>query len=100
MSDPATMTAIDRRLRELLEEYGAPDLCLAEALCDRHPPEAVAFTIVDEHLAARDLTYGELALRSRRLASALVARGIVPGDRVATLMPKSSTTRGNARRSA
>jgi acetyl-CoA synthetase len=90
MSVPATTTAIDRRLRELLDEYGAPDLCLAEVLCDRHPPDAVAFTVVDENLAARDLTYGELAIRSRRLASALAARGVVPGDRVATLMPKSA----------
>jgi acetyl-CoA synthetase len=90
MSVPTSTTAIDRRLRELLAAYGSPNFCLAEALCDRHPPDAIAFTIVDEHLAARDLTYGELALRSRRLASALVAHGVAPGDRVATLMPKSA----------
>jgi acetyl-CoA synthetase len=90
MSVPAPTTSIERRLRELLAAYGDPGLCLAEVLCDRHPPDAVAFTIAGEHLAARDLTYGELALRSRRLASALVARGVAPGDRVATLMPKSA----------
>ena len=37
MSAPATTTAIDRRIRELLREYGAPDLCLAEVLCDPAP---------------------------------------------------------------
>ena len=36
------------------------------------------------------ITYGELAERSRRMAAALVARGLERGDRVATLTPNSS----------
>ena len=80
-------------MRELLETFDAPQLSLAEALCDLHPPSATAFTIVeagDGGLRSFDLTYAELAARSRRLATALEGLGIGHGDRVATLMTKSA----------
>lgn len=48
------------RVLELLGLFGAPDACAAELLCDRHPAEAVAFTVVEADLSATDLTYGEL----------------------------------------
>jgi acetyl-CoA synthetase len=78
------------RIAELLAEYGAARLSVAEALCDRHPPGDVAFTLVEADASSRDLTYGELAERSRSLASSLAGLGIGRGDRVATLMAKSA----------
>lgn len=85
------MTAdMNARVRELLETYDGPDASAAELLCDRHPADRVAFTIVDPDLTSTDLTYGELRKRSQRFAAALAALGVEPGDRVATLMSKSA----------
>ncbi|KUO18121.1 hypothetical protein [Streptomyces dysideae] len=40
------------RVRELLGLFGAPDASPAELLCDRHPADAIAFTV------GRDRTVG------------------------------------------
>lgn len=78
------------RVAELLAEYSGPDVCLAEVLCDRHPPDAQAFRFVGADLAAQVLTFGELADRSKRVAAGLADLGVGRGDRVATLMAKSA----------
>lgn len=78
------------RVRELLDAYDGPDACAAELLCDRHPADAVAFTVIDSGLSAIDLTYGELRARSEHFAAALAELGVGPGDQVATLMAKSA----------
>ncbi|TSD93542.1 AMP-binding protein [Skermania sp. ID1734] len=80
----------DVRVRELLADYDTPTACAAELLCDRHPAEAVACTVIDEDLSATDLTYGQLREQSARFATALAELGVGPGDRVATLMGKSA----------
>ncbi|MFC4950498.1 non-ribosomal peptide synthase/polyketide synthase [Pseudonocardia sp. GCM10023141] len=49
-------------------------------------PDRVALTGPD----ATTLTYRELVARSERLARLLVARGVVPGDRVALLLPRGT----------
>lgn len=59
-------------------------------LCDRHSADEVAFTVIDANLDSVDLSYGLLKERSERAAALFAARGIMPGDRVATLMSKSS----------
>ncbi|MEO7127494.1 MAG: hypothetical protein ABI040_01290, partial [Rhodoferax sp.] len=65
-----------REVQQLKERFSASDLCVAYELCDRHPAGDVAFTLVDGDLTVEKLTYGDLADRSRRLASALAARGV------------------------
>jgi acetyl-CoA synthetase len=77
------------RVDELLAVYGDDRACAAHLLCDRHPPQSVACTIVGSEPHGSKLTYAELKVRSERLASSLASLGLAPGDRVATLMGKS-----------
>jgi hypothetical protein len=42
------MGSINDRVKELVAQFGAPDACLAELLCDRHDPDATAFIVVHE----------------------------------------------------
>ncbi len=81
---------IDERIRQLLAQYDTPQACAAELLCDRHPDDTVAFTVVESDLSTTDLTYGDLRRKSAQFAAALAELGIEPGDRVATLMSKSA----------
>ncbi|MCL2536083.1 MAG: AMP-binding protein, partial [Nocardiaceae bacterium] len=78
------------RVRELLAQYETPDACAAELLCDRHPADTVAFTVVEDDLSSTDLTYGWLREQSTRFAAALADLGVEPGDCVGTLMGKSA----------
>lgn len=81
---------IDQYLTELLATYDTPDAAAARLLCERHPADAVAFTLIEPDLSSRDLTFGELAEQSARFAAGLAGLGVGPGDRVATLMGKSA----------
>ncbi len=80
----------DERISQLLAVYAAADANAAELLCDRHPADDVAFTVVEEDLSAHDLTYGHLRQESSRFAAALADLGVEPGDSVAVLMSKST----------
>jgi acetyl-CoA synthetase len=73
----------------LLQKFGAVDACVARLLCDDHPADDLAFTVVEPDLSARELTYGELGRESTRFAAALADLGVGPGDRVAVLMGRS-----------
>jgi acetyl-CoA synthetase len=80
----------DARISELLAVYDRPDADAAHLLCDRHPADAVAFTVVEADLSAHDMTYGHLSRESARFAAALADLGVGPGDSVAVLMGKSA----------
>lgn len=84
------MTSPEQRMADLLKTFGEPAANTAYLLCDRHPDDAVAFTVVGKDLTGHDMTYGELRDRSSRMAGALAALGVGVGDRVATLMGKSA----------
>jgi acetyl-CoA synthetase len=78
------------RADELAATFGAEDAQVAWLLCDRHPADDVAFTVVDAAGEASVLTFGQLAADSHRYARALQGLGVGSGDRVATLMGKSA----------
>jgi len=81
-------TAAHRRALQIQTDFDRADVTAPWLVCDRHPAEAVAFRFVDAELTVRDMSYGELAQRSRRAAHFLAERGIGPGDRVASLLGK------------
>ena len=86
--------AINTQIDDWLAVYDTADSDAAYLLVDRHDPARVAFTQIevgaDGELLTEDLTYGQLADQSRRLATALAARGIGRGDTVGVLMGKRS----------
>ncbi|MFC3996903.1 AMP-binding protein [Nocardiopsis sediminis] len=77
-----------QQIRDWLATYGSPTASVARLLCDRHPADAVAVTEIGPDLLPRDLTYGELAERSTRVAAGMAGLGIGAGDHVATLLGK------------
>jgi acetyl-CoA synthetase len=77
-------------VQAFVSNYTASDACAADLLCDKHDPEALAFSIIEADLSSEDISYGQLRERSERGAAVLAELGIGPGDAVATLMGKSA----------
>ncbi|MUL49892.1 AMP-binding protein [Mycobacterium sp. CBMA293] len=79
------------RVSDWLATYGAAEANAAELLVDRHDPNKVAITFVvsdSKQIVSTPVTYGELAEYSKRLATALVERGVRQGSTVGVLMSK------------
>ncbi|QIL91256.1 AMP-binding protein [Microbulbifer sp. SH-1] len=89
VTNRGTAPASLERVKQLLGEYGAPEASASYLLCDRHPPELTAYTLIASDLTASSITYGELREESEKLAAAFYAIGFRAGDRIATLMGKS-----------
>lgn len=79
----------DRRVQEIIEDIADPGRTAPEHFCDRHDPERTAFLVSRPGRRAVRHGFGELADRSRRIASCLAGLGVGEGDRVATLMRRS-----------
>lgn len=65
---------------------------MAVDVADRHDRSALALRYERVGAAGRDVLWGELQDRSRRIAAHLSAAGIGPGDRVAVLLPQRPET--------
>jgi acetyl-CoA synthetase len=89
-STEVVIVSTDAHVSELLAVYDRPEAEAADLLCDRHPADAVAFTVVEADLSAHDLTYGQLRRESAQFAAALADLGVGPGDAVGVLMGKSA----------
>jgi len=63
-----------------------PGASAAQLLCERHPGEDLAFTMIAADQGSIDITYSELREKSARFAAALTTLGVRRGDPVATLM--------------
>jgi acetyl-CoA synthetase len=74
-----------------LRDYGGPRISVAHLLCDRHAadPQRVALRYEDATGREETYTFAELRVASARFAGVLAGLGVVPGDRIATLVPKS-----------
>ena len=62
------------------------------AAADGHPRDAPAILVTDGREITRTATFGELADDSNRLANALAAQGVGPGDRVAVVLSQRVET--------
>src|ERR671914_1189169 len=65
---------------------------IAADVCDKHPADKLA--MIHEHFdgTVREVQWGELQEKSRRLANVLRAHGVERGDRVAMLLPPTPET--------
>ena len=61
-------------------------------VCDRQPSGDAAILVTDGRELIRVVSFGELASQSNRLANALGARGVAPGDRVAVVLSQRPET--------
>jgi 1-acyl-sn-glycerol-3-phosphate acyltransferase len=55
----------------------------------QHPDRAHVTVLEDETTVIGSMTYAQLADAARKVAAALIARDVVPGDRIALMLPTS-----------
>src|SRR5207237_3845428 len=65
---------------------------IAADVCDRHAREKLAMIHEDFAGNVRRVNWGELQDDSNRFANVLVSAGVVPGDRVAMMLPPTPET--------
>jgi len=65
-------------------------LNIFQEVCGRHHPEALALIVESAEGAVRHWTFGQLDRESARLANALAARGVRPGDRVGVFLSQGA----------
>jgi acetyl-CoA synthetase len=90
-TDAAVVSDVEAMVEGWLREYGGPRIAVAHLLCDRHAadPRRVGLRYEDATGREETYTFAELCDLSARFAGVLAGLGVGPGDRVATLLPKS-----------
>jgi len=63
---------------------------IGRAVCERHPGHALAMIVENADGSVRHWTFGELLRASSRLANALKAKGVAPGDRVGVFLSQGA----------
>src|ERR1700751_2709878 len=63
---------------------------IGRAVCERHPGHALAMIVENADGSVRHWTFGELLKASSRLANALKAKGVEPGDRVGVFLSQGA----------
>src|SRR6185312_1814320 len=63
---------------------------IGRAVCERHPPDALALIVENADGSVRNWTFGQLLAASSRLANALAAKGIEKGDRVGVFLSQGA----------
>ncbi|MBS1678302.1 MAG: AMP-binding protein [Actinobacteria bacterium] len=81
--------AVAAEVAEWAELYAGEGIDLGHCLCDVHAERGADALLYDGPGGRVELSYADLRDRSRRLAGALRAAGVEPGDRVAVMLPKS-----------
>src|SRR2546425_1001848 len=79
----------DQAIQTWLRLYGADEIRPAWLLCDQHVGRSHPAVSYEGADGRADLTFHELGDLSQRLAGALRAAGLEPGDRVGLLLPRS-----------
>jgi acetyl-CoA synthetase len=65
------MTSPQARVQQLIARYSAPEISVAELLCDSRDPAREAYRFIGQDLSVRHLSYGALRAESERFASVL-----------------------------
>jgi 1-acyl-sn-glycerol-3-phosphate acyltransferase len=78
---PATVVSAPSGARTLLD--------VLEWHVAQHPDRLHVTVLEDESTVVGSLTYAQLADAARKIAAALIARDVVPGDRIALMLPTS-----------
>lgn len=63
---------------------------IGRAVCERHPRHALAMIVENADGSVRHWTFGELLATSSRLANALKAKGVAPGDRIGVFLSQGA----------
>ena len=63
---------------------------IARAVCERHPPDALALIVENADGTQRNWTFGQLVAASARLANALGAHAVSKGDRVGVFLSQGA----------
>jgi acetyl-CoA synthetase len=63
---------------------------IGRAVCERHPPQALALIVENADGSVRNWTFGQLLASSSRLANAFAAKGVGKGDRIGVFLSQSA----------